>query len=328
MMIKKFAPIAIHTLNRHEHFIRCVESLSRCKYADQTELYIGLDYPLKKSHWEGYNIILEYLPTIKGFKSVNIFKREYNYGAYANSIQLKADIFRNHDIIFSTEDDNEFSANTLEYINCGLEQFKNNDSIYGICTSHHQIRIPDETTGTYFIMDSFSPMGFATWKEKYVKYSSIDKKEYIIDFLNNYDNYKQFRVERLHVIGSMLESLSKNYILGDAVVTSYIIKNKMKCVFPIIHKVKNHGYDGSGVNTGSLKIDNPYRDRIIDLAYDFVFIEEKNKHVISNIRSNIIISFKQSTFKKIFITVRYLLYYYFNIQFSSRYLKKIYRKYF
>ena len=50
-----FAPVIIPTLCRFEHFNRCIESLSKCTWAEYTEVYIGLDYPAKESHWGGYN---------------------------------------------------------------------------------------------------------------------------------------------------------------------------------------------------------------------------------------------------------------------------------
>lgn len=56
-MIENFSPVLICTLNRYVHFKRCIESLSACTYADKTDLFIGLDYPLKDEHWEGYLII-------------------------------------------------------------------------------------------------------------------------------------------------------------------------------------------------------------------------------------------------------------------------------
>ena len=50
-------PVMIVTLCRYEHLVRCIDSLRRNKLAVETELYIGLDYPLKQEHWEGYNKI-------------------------------------------------------------------------------------------------------------------------------------------------------------------------------------------------------------------------------------------------------------------------------
>ena len=39
-------PIIIPTLCRYEHFARCIESLKENKYAQYTDIYIGIDYPI------------------------------------------------------------------------------------------------------------------------------------------------------------------------------------------------------------------------------------------------------------------------------------------
>lgn len=325
--MKDFSPILIPTLCRFEHLKRCVDSLSKCTYADKTDLYIALDYPLNDSHWAGYNKIIKYIPQIIGFNNVILIKREKNYGAVENTNLIIREVFEKNDRIFFSEDDNEFSPNTLEYINVGLEKFEKDDSIYAICASHHQIDIPNSTTGTYFTLDSYSPMGFATWKNKFLKYSEIDKQKYIVNFLNSYSNYKRFKKERLYLIASMLESISKKYILDDGLLTSYLLKNNMKCVFPISHKVRNHGHDGSGINCGDLKGNSPYKDRIIDENKDFEFIEEKNNEVLKQIRNNILNNLREPLLKRLFAKIRYYLYFWFGITFSSKFFKKIYNKY-
>ena len=87
-MEKIYAPIKITTLYRYEHFKKCIESLSRCTGANQTELFIGLDYPAKEEHRSGYNQISNYVDTIQGFKEVHVFRRKVNYGPLKNSRDL------------------------------------------------------------------------------------------------------------------------------------------------------------------------------------------------------------------------------------------------
>ena len=83
-MSNKYAPVLIPTLNRYDHFSKCIESLAQCVDSDKTDLFIALDYPTKESHWEGYKKIEKICSQISGFKSVNILKRETNLGAISN----------------------------------------------------------------------------------------------------------------------------------------------------------------------------------------------------------------------------------------------------
>ena len=104
--MNNLAPVYITTLNRYMHFKKCIESLSECIHADKTDLFIALDYPLNESHWEGYELIKAFLPTIKGFRTVTIIEREINYGPRKNSMEAKKFIFEKYDRLILSEDDN------------------------------------------------------------------------------------------------------------------------------------------------------------------------------------------------------------------------------
>ena len=41
----EYAPITITTLNRYEHFVRCIQSLENNGLAKETELFISVDFP-------------------------------------------------------------------------------------------------------------------------------------------------------------------------------------------------------------------------------------------------------------------------------------------
>ena len=75
-MITSFAPVLIITLDRFEKLKLCLESLATNQFANQTDLYIALDYPSKPEHFEGYNKIVSLVDTLSGFKTVNIIKRK------------------------------------------------------------------------------------------------------------------------------------------------------------------------------------------------------------------------------------------------------------
>ena len=62
--ISKYAPVIIPTLCRYKHLISLLQSLSNCRLADKTEVYVGLDYPSKPSHEIGHKKILDYLESV------------------------------------------------------------------------------------------------------------------------------------------------------------------------------------------------------------------------------------------------------------------------
>lgn len=49
-----YAPVIIPTLNRYDHFIKCLESLEKCSGAEYTEVFVALDFPPSNKYIEGW----------------------------------------------------------------------------------------------------------------------------------------------------------------------------------------------------------------------------------------------------------------------------------
>lgn len=246
--MNNFAPILIPTLNRFEHFKRCIESLKNCTYSEMTDVWIALDYPSKESHWEGYNKILNYINSIDGFKKVQVIKREKNYGIPGNYFDAERRIFEIYDRYIISEDDNEFSQNFLTYMNQALDYYEKEERVLAACGYNYPIRIPSSYKYDVYFWKGYSAWGAGTWKRKWEKidWSIINVKSYLkhpenIKLINNYSE---------HLIRFLNKMIKSDDILGDAIVSYYLIKNNMYCVFPAISKVRNQGNDGSGTNSG------------------------------------------------------------------------------
>lgn len=138
-----YAPIYIPTLNRYEHLRKCLESLSHCTGADQTEVYIALDYP-PLDKWDkyapGWEKNKEFLHSCgdMGFKKLHLIERTENYGtwnkgAIGNGKSIQAEMAKLYDCFIFTEDDNIFAPSFLEFMNKGFEKFRYDDKVISLC---------------------------------------------------------------------------------------------------------------------------------------------------------------------------------------------------
>lgn len=248
-MLNSYAPILITTLNRFEHFKRCVESLLGCTHVTQTDLYIALDYPAKDCHWDGYLKIQKYLENLSGFNSITIIKRKINLGALKNSLDSHEIILNKYDKLIFTEDDNEFSPNFLDYINKGLEEFKDNKNITAICGYNYPIVVPLTYNHNYYYFRDFSAWGYGIWKDRYKEfyYTPEEQAEFLSNWRYAFQAYKICGLK----IRSHLNTIKLNLPLyGDGVISLENIKNDRYCIFPTVSKVRNSGHDGSGVHCG------------------------------------------------------------------------------
>lgn len=267
--IQTFAPVMIPTLCRDTHFIRCIESLKRNKYAQCTDLYIGLDYPAKDSHIPGYQKICAYLDKgIEGFLSVTILRHTENKGSSENSRLLREKIFETHDRYIFSEDDNEFSPNYLEYMNKCLTAYQDDDTVLAVTGFNYPINTSEFTGNVYTNSIYFAAFGYGIWKEKWLR----ARKEITLELLNSaYKNTSFMNMFRrqganqyCNFVKGMLgytNDLIQNDTLRiiDLSYGIYMLITGKKMIFPVISKVRNWGYDGSGQNCSGLSFQQSHK---------------------------------------------------------------------
>ena len=261
MEITTFAPVLIPTLNRYEHFRRCVESLSRCTHANSTELVIGIDYPPADKYYEGYKRICDFLPQISGFKKVTVFDSNENLGVIENFNRLKKYAASNYDRYILTEDDNEFSPCFLDFMNKCLTAYKDNPKVISVC-GFNQYTVKDKSL--IFTYDA-SAWGIGRWKNK-CNPTKEDIKQSVSVWKTAMKLYRVYPA----LLFTVLSTLRHNKTYGDANWTCYGIANEKYQVRPSVSLVRNWGHDGSGVHCGVTNDDDFVGMKISDeLIFDF-----------------------------------------------------------
>ena len=262
-----FAPIIIPTLNRYDHFKRCVESLSANTFADETDLIIGLDYPPSERYLEGYSKIKKYIETIVGFKRVIVLSSTVNLNAYGNYTRLINYVRESgyKSFIFS-EDDNEFSPNFLEYMNWALEEFEEDDSIYAVC-GFKRIDVTGLKNNVYKY-PKFSAWGYGQWIKRREKLDKFRDLDYLKKYLDRMSIWSVFTNEYRKGI-SIIGMLKERAALEDNL-PKFLPKNEMFCLFPAKSMVRNYGHDGLGIHGGTDKMRRLYENMEIDKDIHFI----------------------------------------------------------
>lgn len=275
-----FAPVVIPTLCRYEYFKQCLSSLSECTYAKQTDVYVGLDYPSKEIHWEGYNKIVDFLSHFdkKKFQNLIIIKRPYNYGIgiKGNGNLLFQEILKKYGYAIFTEDDNIFAPNFLDYINKGLRIYKDQKDILAICGYRHFYSIKYKNNTIYRQNVDFSAWGYAIWEDRYEAVLSYNYKRYRKKMFSPITWKKLFNNGNYRLSNFLLYTLPQwdNYIT-DNVYSVYAAINDMDVIMPSkVSLVRNIGTDGSGENfkNVSQELTKKHSTQPIDTEKYFQFI--------------------------------------------------------
>jgi hypothetical protein len=214
-------------------------------------------YTLKESHFDGYLKINNYLGDIKGFKSVNIIRRDKNYGAPKNLSHGISDIFKHYHTIIMSEDDNVFSHDFLRFVNLGLEVYQDRGDIFSINGYTDPIDIPETYQRDVYLWVGFAAWGCGIWKEKWEKIICPEDVafENVQRFLYNIRGVIELNKIANHYIPALLLMLKQNCVHGDGYICLYQFINNMYSIFPTVSHVRNMGNDGSGINCGIMEND-------------------------------------------------------------------------
>ena len=265
-----YYPIIIPTLNRYEHFKRCVESLANNLHANETELVIGLDYPPCEKYAEGYKKIKAYIPTIKGFSRVTVFEHKKNLGPIDNLHYLINYCRKNYDAYIATEDDNVFSPGFLDFMNKALELYWDDENILTISGYNFEDAYNQGTYTNYLSKDNCA-WGGGRWNHKEDRLKKIlDNYDYFREALKNRKKAKKI-INTYPALYQMLNGMVKrNLRWGDVMRTAINIIEGSFQLKPAISLVKNCGYDGSGIHCGDNDVFGLSSQKISDAtSFDF-----------------------------------------------------------
>lgn len=246
MNIENYAPVLVAVYNRLDHFRQCINTLKQNNYADKTPLFIAIDAPYREIDRKIITEIIDFAKNIKGFKSIELFIRDENFGPNKNFDTAINDIYNIYNSVIISEDDNEFSPYFLKFINYGLEMYKERSDIFSICGYQYPINIPSNYNDDIYLWQGSSAWGFGMWKHKYdVGNESIDM---VHKWLMDKKHLTKINKVAQHYKYSLKNMISKNYIHGDGYYSNYLVANDMYSVFPTKTYVINHGHDGLGIN--------------------------------------------------------------------------------
>ena len=261
-----YAPVLIPTLNRHEHLRQCLESLSRCTWADKTEVYVALDYP-PTDKWDkyapGWEKNREWLHSVgdMGFKKLHLIERMENYGIWtskrSNADALVQEVEKEHPYYIFSEDDNVFSPCFLEYMGKGIEKFKDDESVMALCG--YSYPEPIKYAGNTFYRQSvnFSAWGCLTFKDHFPSPVNYQYMRTLFSLKTCYRLYKDYGPRKLAVYLRCCSKTQRQINMIDINVSLLGSLLAKDFIMPTMSLVRNIGADGSGINFTGIPDEDP-----------------------------------------------------------------------
>lgn len=253
----KYAPVLIPTLCRSEHFIRLVESLKKNSWAQYTDLVVAVDYSPHKKYDDGRSKICSYLEKedFSLFKSLKVIKRTRNYGAIDNGDMLVQEYFEKYDRLILLPDDIDVAPNFIEYMDKCLDKYEKDDDVFAVCGYTYPLNwnVSDGAT-CLLIQTNCAVWGIGYWKNKY--YTALDD----LSSGRVLGKYPEFI--KIEGYKKMIDASFREYVeaacyrwcyghqwllnMSDIGLRAYLGVMDKYVVCPVVSKVRNYGFDGSG----------------------------------------------------------------------------------
>ncbi len=278
------APIILFTYKRLDTLQRCIASLQKCPESKQSDLIIVCDFAAKESDIEKVNAVRQFLPTITGFKDVEIIERDKNYGVDYNiisGIQLMAARYEQFIVV---EDDLVVAPSFLRFLNVSLNFYKKNTEVLSVSGFSFVDKMPEIYPYDGYFAKRTCPWGWATWSDKIkeVDWEIKDKNAFLLSGKVQND-FNEWGSDRSRMLINTLEGKIRAWDIR----LDYHQFLRGSCTFyPIITKVENIGFGSAdasntfGYNRFKTKF-NPNSKDAITLPASVLFNKIISKNFIS-----------------------------------------------
>lgn len=238
------APIALFAYDRPDHLKRTVEALRSNYGAAGSDLHVFSDAPRNLAAVEGVAQVRDYIRHIDGFRSVEIIKREKNFGLARSIIDGVTRLCDAHGMVIVVEDDLVTSPHFLAFMNGALAFYQGDSrviSIHGYCYP-----VAATLPETFFLRGG-DCWGWATWKRGWDLFEADGRA--LLEQLRKRELTHRFDFDGAYPYTRMLSDqiAGRNDSWAIRWNASAFLKDKLT-LYPGRSLVLNIGNDGSGTH--------------------------------------------------------------------------------
>jgi Glycosyl transferase family 2 len=242
------APIVLFAYDRPDHLRRTLEALAANDGAGESELVVYSDGPRDVDRASSVEAVRAYLRSVSGFRSVSVVERERNLGLANSVIAGVTEVLARSSSVIVMEDDLLTSRNFLAFVNASLSTYEDRPDVFSVTGYNYPLRIPPTYREDAYLSYRSSSWGWGTWRDRWsqVDWAVSDYTEFLTDA----------RAQELFRRGGddlapMLERQMAGELDSWSIRFDYAhYKHDAFCVHPVVSKVQNIGFDGSGVHCG------------------------------------------------------------------------------
>jgi len=275
-MVQDLAPIILFVYNRPLHAQQTLEALMVNELADQSTLYIYCDGPKHNTSEEDLKKINEVRQVIykkEWCKEVVIIERNENLGLANSVIQGVTEIIERQGKVIVLEDDIVTGKYFLKFMNNCLKIYESEKKVFGI--SGYQFSPSIHIKQSTYFLPIMSSWGYATWVDRW---SQINfNGEELLELVDSKDLGGKLDFGNIHYYQMLKDQVAKKNNSWAVLFYVSMFLRKGLFLYPNRSLLRNIGFDGTGIHSGSSPSTHYKMERNID-----EFIKAKKTQVFLN----------------------------------------------
>jgi hypothetical protein len=238
--MQPLAPIVLFTYKRLDTLQKCINSIKKCPEAALSDLIIVSDYQATDKDSAKVATVRSFLPTITGFKSIEIIEREKNYGVDYNIIEGIKIMAARYPNFIVVEDDLVVKNGFLTFLNNALIYYKNHEEVLTACAFSWVNSIPKNYEFDVYFAKRHNPWGWATWSNKI---NDIDWELSLKErFVANKTIQNEFNIWGSDRSRMLIKTIQNKIRAWDIRLDYAQFKNNTTTVYPVVSLVENIGF--------------------------------------------------------------------------------------
>ncbi len=241
-----WAPIVLFTYDRPEHTRLTLEALAANEGAAESDLRIYSDGPKAGDPDGSVRAVRNLLGSVSGFRSVAVIERETNMGLANSVISGVTEALTLSPSVIVLEDDLLTSSNFLAFVNSALSTYENRRDVFSVTGYNYPLPMPPSYREDAYLSYRGSSWGWGTWRDRWseVDWSIGDYAEFTRD-----DGAQELFRRGGDDLPQMLELQVSEKLDSWSIRFDYAhYKHNAFCLHPVVSKVQNIGFDGSGIH--------------------------------------------------------------------------------
>lgn len=241
-----WAPIVLFAYDRPDHTRRTLEALAANDGARESALFIYSDGPKTADREEAVEAVRRCARSVAGFGSTTLTERDENLGLADSVLAGVTEVLTHSPSVIVMEDDLLTSRNFLAFVNAALSTYQHRQDVFSVTGYNYPLRFPPGYSEDAYLSYRSSSWGWGTWRDRW---SQVDwtVRDYD-DFVRDPGAQELFR-RGGDDLAPMLELQMSGLLDSWSIRFDYAhYAHDAFCVHPVVSKVQNIGFDGSGVH--------------------------------------------------------------------------------